>query len=259
MAGRTSKAKHDSVEQSSANNQKSEIAEKVSGTDSKPARSGIISNGDLIEFDFVGRVKTSGQIFDLSSEETAKKEGIYQEGQKYGPAAAVIGKGMLVKGLEKNLEDKEIGKEYDFEIPAEEAFGQRNPSLVQLTNISKFKEFRPIAGMQVNVDGILATVRAVSGGRVTLDFNHPMAGKALLYHVKVLRKISGLAEKVKLICEKFLGLTADVKAEGNKLTIKAKTSDGKELDKAVEARLAEELKKLVEELKDKEIIFAKQS
>ncbi|MBI2041214.1 MAG: peptidylprolyl isomerase [DPANN group archaeon] len=216
----------------------------------------IMRQGDMLEFDFVGRIKTSGQIFDLSSEEAAKKEGIYQQGQKYGPAVAVIGKGMLIKGLEKNLEGKEIGKEYDFEVSAEEAFGQRNPQLVQLTNLSKFKEFRPVPGMQVNVDGIIATVRSVSGGRVTLDFNHPLAGKALVYHVKILRKISDLSGKIKIICEKFLGLKAEVKAVGKKVTVKAKTADGKELEKGAEARLAGEIKKLLE-LKDTEVVFEK--
>ncbi len=217
----------------------------------------LLSRGDFIEFDFVGRIKGTGQIFDLSSEELARKEGVYQEGQKYGPAAAILSKGMLIKGLEKNLEGKEVGREYDFEIPVEDAFGQRNPQLVQLTNLSKFKEFRPVAGMQVNVDGILATVRSVSGGRVTLDFNHPLAGKALLYHVKILRKISGVAEKVKTICERFLGLSAEVKTDGKKISIKAKTHDGKELEKAMQDKLAAEIKNLLEELKDKEVVFEK--
>ncbi len=211
--------------------------------------------GDFVEFDFVGRIKGNGQIFDLSSEEIAKKEGVYREGQKYGPAFAIIGKDMLIKGLDKNLEGKEIGKEYDFEIPVEDAFGQRNPQLVQLTNLSKFKEFRPVTGMQVNVDGLLATVRSVSGGRVTLDFNHPLAGKALSYHVRVLRKISDIAEKIKIICEKFAGLTIEVQAEGNKITVKAKTPEGKALEKEMQAGLVAELKKVIEDAKDKEIVF----
>ena len=108
--------------------------------------------------------------------------------------------------------------------------------------------------MQVNVDGMMATVRSVSGGRVTLDFNHPLAGKALSYWVKINRKITDTNEKIKIV----LGLSKieakEVKEGEKEITITGENFD--KLDKNASKVLAEHIKKMIPEIK-KEIVFAK--
>src|SRR3989344_7080548 len=212
-----------------------------------------LKQNDFIEFVFIGRVKATNQIFDLTLVDVAKKEGVFDEQREYKPMAAVLGSGMLIKGFDKALEGKEIGEEFEFDVPPEEAFGQRNPQMVQLVNANKFKEFRPIPGLQVNVDGVLATVRSVSGGRVTIDFNHPLAGKVLHYWAKVLRKITDLKEKI-LAVGKILALDfSDVLVAENKITIKGKEF-GK-IDKEVAGHFKEQIAKYVPEAKEKEFVF----
>ncbi len=213
-----------------------------------------VNSGDFVEFDFIGRIKTSGQIFDLSVKEVAEKEKIHDHEHKYEPMRAVLGAGMLIPGLDRQMMGSEINKEYNFEIPAEEAYGARDPKLIQLTNLNKFKEFRPVQGMQVNVDGMLATVRSVSGGRVTLDFNHPLAGKALSYWIKINRKITDAKEKIKIV----LGLSKieakEVNESEKEITITGENFD--KLDKNASQVLAEHIKKMIPEIK-KEILFVK--
>ncbi len=113
-----------------------------------------LSKGDFIEFDFIGRIKATNQIFDLTLVDVAKKENVFDEHREYKPMMAVLGSGMLIKGFDKALEGKEIGTEFEFDVLPEEAFGQRNPQMVQLVNANKFKEFRPVPGLQFNFDGV---------------------------------------------------------------------------------------------------------
>jgi len=250
MAGQL---KHSKAEQSSATVASQQKPEKVEV--SAASTSNTITNGDFIEFDFIGRIKATGQIFDLTLGDVAKKENVFDEHREYKPTVAVVGAGMLIKGFDKAIEGKEIKKEYEFDVAVEDAFGQRNPKLVQLTNLNKFKEFRPIVGMQVNVDGVLATVRSVSGGRVTLDFNHPLAGRELHYWVKITRKIADLKEKISALA-KIMSLDAsNVSVEEKKVTIKGKEID--KLDKHATEHLGEQIRKLIPEIKDREIVFEK--
>jgi hypothetical protein len=61
----------------------------------------------------------------------------------------------------------------------------------------------PVPGFAFNFDGRIGKVLAVSGGRVIVDFNNPIAGKDVIYKIKLLRKINDLKEKAKALI-KFL-------------------------------------------------------
>ena len=112
-------------------------------------------------------------------------------------------------------------------MKAEEAFGKRNPKLIQLVSINKLKKhnLNPIVGMQLNVDGRVAVVRSVTGGRVILDFNHPFSGKEVNYWLKPQKIISDLKEKVGLAME-LIGFKADnLKVDKGKVTLKLANKD----------------------------------
>jgi len=61
----------------------------------------------------------------------------------------------------------------------------------------------PIPGIMFNFDGRIGKVLTVSGGRVMVDFNNPIAGKEVVYKIKVLRKVEDLNEKIKALNEFF--------------------------------------------------------
>ncbi len=210
-----------------------------------------IKTGDFIEIDFVGRIKITNQIFDVTKADIAKKEGVFSDKQKYTPVIACVGKGQLLKGLDKAIQGKNTGDEFEIELQPDEAFGPRDQKLIQLTSITKFKEFRPVPGLQVSVDGAAAIVKSVTGGRVILDFNHPLAGKILKYWVKINRIVTKTDEKIKGLMSITLGVDAEVKEEEKKITVKL----GQKLEKPAEDILKMSIEEIIPEVKQKEFKF----
>jgi len=174
--------------------------------------------GDVVYIDFVGRIKDTNEIFDLTNEEVAKKEGIYNPNYSYKPIPVVVGFGMVVKGLDEALLGMNVGEEKVIEIPPEKAFGYRNENLVKTFNLSDFKkqdvEVKP--GEYININGILGKVISVSGGRVMVDFNHPLAGKTLVYNVKIVKKVEDEVEKVKAVLELYFKDTSKFEVKEDK-------------------------------------------
>ena len=156
--------------------------------------------GDFVEIEFVASTE-DGIIFDTNIKEEAKKIDIDdKEREKLEPLKVCIGQGMILKGLDKELEDKELEKEYDVKLNSESAFGKRNPGLVKTVPLAAFSE-TPYQGMFINVNGLMARVVSVNGGRILVDFNNPLAGKNVNYKFKILKMIEGKDDKIKVIAE----------------------------------------------------------
>ena len=176
----------------------------------------VIKKKDFVELEFTGKIKESGQIFDTTYKEEAKKIGA----ENVGPLKICVGEGMLVKGFDESLVGKEVGKDYSVEIGPKNAFGPRDLKLIKIIPISVFheKEVNPYPGLVLNIDGMIVRISSVSGGRVTADFNLPLAGKTLIYDFKIRKLIEGNEEKLNALAEFFFG-KADVKVDGDKATI----------------------------------------
>lgn len=149
---------------------------------------------DFIEIEFTGKLKEGG-VFDSNIKEDLEKINPNLK-ETPEPFVLCLGEGMFLKGVEDFLIGKEIGK-YEIELSPENAFGNRNTQLVQRIPIRVFKEhgLNPIPGFAFNFDGRIGKVLASSGGRVIVDFNNPVAGKDVVYTVKVLRKVEDMHEK----------------------------------------------------------------
>lgn len=160
-----------------------------------------IHKGDFITIDYVGRVKESGQIFDLTDKNLAIKEKIYRDGDVYGPATIVVGALHVLKGLDIQLEGIEVGKKLTLDVKSDEAFGPRNPEMSTLVPAKLFKKEKtvPMPGMPVSIGGQHGVVQTVSGGRVRVDFNHPLAGKDLQYEITILKKVTDKKEQIKAL------------------------------------------------------------
>jgi len=165
-----------------------------------------INKGDFIELDYVGKLAATGAIFDLTDAELAKKEGLFNPEQKYGPVTICVGEGMLVGGIDAFVVGKEAGKSYDLELEPADGFGPRIAKLIQLVSIKKFKDHKmnPYPGARVMIDNMPATIRSISGGRVLVDFNHPLAGKKLQYPLKIGKIVTDAKEQATSLLEKFI-------------------------------------------------------
>ncbi|WP_231759542.1 FKBP-type peptidyl-prolyl cis-trans isomerase [Microbulbifer elongatus] len=111
------------------------------------------------------------------------------------PATFIVGDGNLLPGFEQSLFGLQAGDEAEIEIPPEAGFGQRN-----LSNIQKVKKghFSPDMELEVglvvsfdNGDGELpGVIREIGEDDVEVDFNHPLAGQTVFFHVKILEVAS---------------------------------------------------------------------
>lgn len=182
-----------------------------------------MKEGDFIRIDYVGRIKESGLIFDLTNEEIAKKEGVYNPQVKYGPLPVIIGSKFLIKGLEEAFEGMKIGEKKHLIIKPDKAFGDRSEKLIKLIPESEFtkQNMVPYQGMPVNIKNLQGRVLSFSGGRVKVDFNHPLAGKELEYDLEIKKHITDKQEKVKSILEFFYRPTGKekVRIEGGMVEI----------------------------------------
>jgi peptidylprolyl isomerase len=153
---------------------------------------------DFILIDYVAKVKETGEVFDTTIEDVAKKEKLYKEGEIYEPKLVTVGEGWVLKALDESLAKIELNKATTIEIPPEKAFGNRDPEKVRLMPLRRLtaKGITPQLGMRVEIDGKLAVIRTIGAGRVQLDFNPPLAGKTIIYDVTVQKKIEANEEKI---------------------------------------------------------------
>jgi FKBP-type peptidyl-prolyl cis-trans isomerase SlyD len=106
----------------------------------------------------------------------------------------VVGYNQLMPSLEKRLIGLQEGTEKEFVIPARDAFGDYDPSQVHTRSLGEFPEGRhlevgkwAIATNPETEAQYSYFVREKTPDTVTLDFNHPLAGKDLHYRVRVVR------------------------------------------------------------------------
>ncbi|WP_297090153.1 peptidylprolyl isomerase [Thermococcus sp.] len=167
-----------------------------------------VQKGDVIKLHYTGKVKETGEIFDTTFEDVAKEAGIYSEKGIYGPVPIAVGAGHVLKGLDEQLEGLEVGKKYEIIVPPEKGFGKRDPKLIKTFTLGQFRRqgIYPFPGMPIEIETesgrkLKGKVLTVSGGRVRVDFNHPYAGKHLVYEVEIVEKIEDPIEKVKALIE----------------------------------------------------------
>ena len=187
----------------------------------------VVKKHDFVEIEYTGRIKEDNTIFDTTEENVAKENGIYDKNADYSPSVVCIGENHILKGLEEQMIGKEAGKEYTFEIIADNAFGRKDAKLIQLIPTNKFRQqnIQPMPGLQLNIDGMFGIIKTVSGGRCLVDFNHPLAGKDLVYKVKINRIVDDDKEKLNSLLKIHLHVKdAEIEMKENSVDIKSNHS-----------------------------------
>jgi len=162
-----------------------------------------VKPGDFLLVNFTLKVKESGETVDTTYDAVAKDTHLHREESTYGPRFIILGEGWLPKGLEDSLVGLDIGKQTTVELPPDKGFGTRDPAKMRLVPLRRFREQGiPTPGAQIELDGRAATVRAVGAGRVQVDYNHPLAGRTLIYEVSIEKVVEDDNEKVLNIISK---------------------------------------------------------
>jgi len=205
-------------------------------------------DGDFVRINYVGRIKETGEIFDLTLEDVAKKNGLYTPEFKYRPVPVIIGAKFVLPALEEEIKKMKIGEKKKIVLPPEKAFGVRSPSYIKLIPVSQFKKqgLEPYPGMEVTINNLRGRVLSVAGGRVKVDFNHPLAGKEIEYEVEVVEKINERAEQVKAIVDYFLALEPkDVDVAIDKKTASITFKKHLDVTSRTKEKISETIKKWV--------------
>ncbi|QOR94602.1 FKBP-type peptidyl-prolyl cis-trans isomerase [Thermosphaera chiliense] len=168
----------------------------------------VFNQGDFILVEYSIRVKETGTLLDTTDEELAKKENIYEADRLYGPTLVVLGRGWMNEVVEQELMKMEVNEEKEVEVPPEKAFGERDSGKVRTFSLKEFQRrgYSVNVGDVVEVGGVKGVVKSISGGRVVVDFNHPLAGRTLVYKVKVVGKLEEFKEKVKALASRHLNI-----------------------------------------------------
>ncbi|MFT5698056.1 MAG: FKBP-type peptidyl-prolyl cis-trans isomerase SlpA [Desulforhopalus sp.] len=120
---------------------------------------------------------------------------IFYTVEKDAPISHRIGDNSLPPTLEEAIRNMSVGDQQKVRVPPEEGFGPRQKDLVQtIDNPEMIKRLQPKPGMIISLktekDGekheVPATVVEVDGTKVTVDYNHPLAGHHLTYRVELL-------------------------------------------------------------------------
>jgi len=139
------------------------------------------SKGDTVRIHYTGRL-TDGTEFDSS------------EGR--APLEFQVGSGQIISGLDARIEGMNVGEKATVTIPAAQAYGEHRPEGVQTLPRERIPENVDVSlGARLQAtspDGqqMTLTVIDVNDAEVTVDANHPLAGKDLVFDVELVEVIA---------------------------------------------------------------------
>ena len=162
-----------------------------------------VNNGDFVRVNFTGKIKETDDVFDTTYDEIAQEAGIFEGNKNYKAIPIVVGGNHLLPAIEEAIIGLEEGETKHVEVDCDNAFGPRDPKMIQLVPMREFKKqgMTPVPGMRIQSEGSTGKILTVNGGRVKVDFNHELAGKDLIYDVEVTEIIDDEEEKIKSMIE----------------------------------------------------------
>ncbi|MFX1475161.1 MAG: peptidylprolyl isomerase [Promethearchaeota archaeon] len=175
------------------------------------ASSAIVEVGDFILVDLIGYTQEDNQLFDTTREDIARQEDVYSDEEVYQPRLVIVGQAWVPLGVDEALVGMKVGETKQLILPPEKAFGLRDPKRVQILPKAKIKsEHKIVPGMRVRLGSQSGIIRRVGGGRVTVDFNHVLAGRAVRYEITLIQKYTKAVERVQaLVHRRFLGVNPE--------------------------------------------------
>ena len=134
----------------------------------------MIQNGTIVNVHYIGKF-TDGTVFDSSEER--------------GTLRFRVGDSQVIPGFEKSVIGKNVGDVIEAQISPEEGYGNINPELI--VNISKDRLPQQLEVGQMlqanfqNGESTSVMVSEIGTDYATLDANHPLAGKDLIFEIQI--------------------------------------------------------------------------
>ena len=117
------------------------------------------------------------------------------------PLEFIMGKGQIIPGLENALVGMAEGESGDIMVSAADAYGDVNPEAMQTLPKEQFEGVDLVEGMSLYGQGedgqtVQVIVKSFDDKEVNVDFNHPLAGKDLMFSVTVLTARAATEDEV---------------------------------------------------------------
>jgi FKBP-type peptidyl-prolyl cis-trans isomerase SlyD len=190
-------------------------------------------SGDLVLLDFElwaeGGARTD--LIDTSREEVASTAGVKPaEGITFGPRPHLVGGDYFPGGIEAALVGLAVGAETNKEFPPSEAFGEKDPKLIELFSmheISRLPEMRREdahldVGTVLNIRNRRGRVVSLTAARVRVDFNPPFAGRKVRAVFKVVERLTEAEDQARAVVDLAYGRGKEfgVKVHQHVITLK---------------------------------------
>ncbi|MBC8521414.1 MAG: peptidylprolyl isomerase [Methanomicrobia archaeon] len=147
----------------------------------------VVEEGDYVRVDYTGK-QEDGTVFDTSIKEVAIEAGIYNQKRDYQPLGFTVGAGEMIKGFDKGIVGMVQDEDKTLIIPPEEAYGNYREDLLQTIPIEELTTagITPVPRAKIRtLQGQVGTITNVTDTDVVTDFNHELAGKTLIFDVKL--------------------------------------------------------------------------
>lgn len=138
----------------------------------------LVKDKDKVKVEYTGTLD-NGEVFDST--------------EKHGqPLEFEVGSGQLIKGFNDAVIGMEVGDEKEIHLESTDAYGDPNPEMLKKVPRDKLpKEPEPKVGMMLamalqNGMQVPAKIVEINDAEVTIDLNHPLAGNALNFKIKLL-------------------------------------------------------------------------
>lgn len=197
--------------------------------------------GDLVrlEYDLWSEIGGKTELLDTTHEDVARTANIQPpEGFAFGPRPHEIGGERFPTGIESSLVGLKVGEEVEREFTPTEAFGERDPKLIELYSMHEIERLPEMrredahldVGTVLTIEGRRGRVVSLTAARVRVDFNPPFAGRKIRGKFKVLERITDPAPQIRAIVELQYGRSAEFGVEHHEKTYTLKIPDRSKFD-----------------------------
>ncbi len=197
----------------------------------------------MLEIELTTKELLNGEVFFTTQKSVAKENNIFNEKNDYKTMNIILGERELFPKVEEKVKGLKKGESLEVVLNAKDAFGERQSELVRVVPLKHFTDnkINPVPGLVIDADGYSGRVQSVSGGRVRVDFNTPLAGRDIQYNISLVKEVTDVEVVAEEIFKKYYSKIKDVEHKINKtnkelyITVPVGVLSGiKEINKAVE-------------------------
>lgn len=225
-------------------------------TSKEGADGAATQSGDLVrlEYDLWAELAGKSELVDTTHEEVAQAAGAKAPaGRPWGPQPHEVGGDGFPAGIESSLVGLQVGQEVEREFAPGEAFGERDPNLIELFTMHEIERLPEMRredahldlGTVLTINGRRGRVVTLTAARVRVDFNPPFSGRKIRAKFRVVERISDPAERVRAIVELQYGYGSEFHVEHREKAFTLRVPDRTKFDPfwvAAKARIVERVR-----------------